>query len=67
MNHVFARKAGNVRAGSANQLPLYHGCPMTCFSHRPRQVFAGFSTADDEHFIGFGVGHISVLSVRSSW
>src|SRR5207253_3509649 len=47
VNHVLARKAGDIGTRSANHFALNDGGPMTCFCHRPSQVFSGFSTSDD--------------------
>src|ERR1700733_8165166 len=48
INDILARQAGNVRARSADILPIYHGGSPSFFGHRPGCQFAGGAAAQHE-------------------
>jgi hypothetical protein len=48
VNDVLARQAGDIRARSADQLPLDHRGTPAGSAHRPSQILARFAAADDE-------------------
>jgi hypothetical protein len=57
VDHVLARQARDVRARTAQPLPLDHRSAMTRLRHRPRRPLTGFSTSENENFVFFYVRH----------
>src|SRR5580700_8419597 len=56
-NLVLARQAGDVGTGAADPPALHHSSPPPGLSHMPREQLAGLSTAEDQNFKLFRIGH----------
>jgi hypothetical protein len=55
IDHVLARQARDIRARTAEPLPLDHGSAMTLIGHRPSCPLTGLAASQNQNFVFFYV------------
>src|SRR5271170_4438097 len=57
VDHVLARQARDIRAGTTEPFPLDHGSAMALIGHRPGGPLAGLAASQNQSFVFFCVSH----------